>query len=86
VSGIYSRSLFWESTPGSLYASAANGDPSLGIELNAGARYETEDGFFGQLQYGILFPLGGFHRVDANGNGINSDNPQALRAVVGIKF
>lgn len=83
VAGIYSRALFAESTPSWLYG---NTDPSLGIELNAGVRYETEDGFFGQVQYGILFPLTGFLKHDALGNSVQLDNAQALRAVVGIKF
>ncbi len=86
ASVIYSRAIFFNSTPAAPYDPSGNGDASLGIEINAGARYETEDGFFGQLQYGILFPLAGFRRTDASGQPINIDNPQALRAVVGIKF
>lgn len=87
ASAIYSRALFLQSTPGALY----NGNESLGIEINGGARYETEDGFYGQLQYGILFPLEGFKKggTDVNSNvttAVNLENPQALRAVVGIKF
>ena len=61
-------------------------DGNLGIELNVGARYETEDGFFGQLQYGYLFPLGGLAYFGSDGNPITLDNPQALRAVVGIRY
>ena len=46
------------STPRSTPSGAgAAGNPNLGVEINVGARYETEDGFFGQLEYGILFPL-----------------------------
>jgi uncharacterized protein (TIGR04551 family) len=84
ASFIYSRAVFLESVPG--YAYGAN-DPSLGIEINAGVRYETEDGFFGQLQYGILFPLGAFAK-NAPGApvAVSLDNAQALRAVLGIKF
>ena len=89
---IYSRAIFVESTPGARYTEAGN---SLGIEINGGVRYETEDGFFGQLQYGILFPLEGFMKRDGldsgpgttiAGNRIPSENAQALRAVVGIRF
>lgn len=92
VAGIYSRAIFAESAPGAFFA---NGDANLGIELNGGVRYETEDGFFGQVQYGILFPLGGFARqlgstTDANGRvtgtAVTLDNPQAVRAIVGIRF
>jgi len=87
---IYSRSIFAESAPGALYTDSGN---SLGVEINGGVRYETEDGFFGQLQYGILFPLEGFMKKDGintgapvGGSQIARDNAQALRAVVGIRF
>jgi uncharacterized protein (TIGR04551 family) len=83
---IYSRAIFAESAPSWGVGSA--GDPNLGIEINGGVRYETEDGFFGQVQYGILFPLGGFAKktvVNGEAN-VVLDNAQALRAVIGIKF
>ncbi|MFT3710434.1 MAG: TIGR04551 family protein [Archangium sp.] len=86
---IYSRAIFADSTPGAGYAGNGN---SLGIEINGGVRYETEDGFYGQLQYGILFPLEGFMKRDVlmssgiTGNEIQRENAQALRAVIGIKF
>ncbi|MDP3154065.1 MAG: TIGR04551 family protein [Archangium sp.] len=90
ASVIYSRALFPESAPGFPYA---NSNASLGVEINGGARYETEDGFYGQLQYGILFPLEGFKKggplADGSASNVplaNIENPQALRAVVGIKF
>ncbi len=83
ASVIYSRALFAESAPGAPFqGSGAN----LGVEINGGARYETEDGFFGQVQYGILFPLDGFLKRDVGGNLVTLENPQAVRAVVGIKF
>jgi|APLak6261679142_1056127.scaffolds.fasta_scaffold00086_22 uncharacterized protein (TIGR04551 family) len=80
---IYSRAIFRESVPGAKFADANN---SLGVEINGGVRYETEDGFFGQLQYGILFPLEGFWKNNADGTKVTLDNAQALRAVVGIRF
>ncbi len=89
ASAIYSRAIFKDSTPGVIYA---NSNESLGVEINGGARYETEDGFYGQLQYGILFPLEGFKKGGqfangtSGGNSVTLENPQALRAVVGIKF
>ncbi len=93
ASGLYSRVLFPQSAPGSLYTDS---NESLGVELNAGVRYETEDGFFGQLQYGILFPLEGFmlktdpyvagQNTQLGGSRVTLDNPQALRAVFGIRF
>ncbi len=95
ASVIYSRAIFLESTPGAPYVGA---NPSLGVEINGGARYETEDGFYGQIQYGILFPLEGFTMVNdrpdvprtgvgvVDGTRVTLDNPQALRAVFGIRF
>lgn len=92
AAGIYSRTLFLTSAPGGAYV---GGNESLGIELNGGARYETEDGFYGQLMYGILFPLEGFTKRDGpvtgtadliDGTKVTLENPQALRAVVGIRF
>lgn len=80
---IYSRAIFAESAPGAPFL---NSGANLGVEINGGARYETEDGFFGQVQYGILFPMDGFAKRDVAGNAITLENPQALRAVVGIKF
>ena len=88
ASVIYSRALFLTSTPGALFADNGAGE-SLGIEINGGVRYETEDGFYGQLQYGILFPLEGFFQrtgPNASDTRLTLDNPQALRAVVGIRF
>ncbi|MCC6332758.1 MAG: TIGR04551 family protein [Myxococcales bacterium] len=79
---IWSRAIFVGSTPGG----AAGQDANLGVEINAGARYETEDGFFAQLQYGILFPLGGFAQRDALNQAVTLDNAQALRGLFGIRF
>jgi len=79
---IYSRSIFAESTP----STTSN---ALGLELNVGARYETEDGFFAQLAYGILFPLAGLQNFSNNNPGLSTpglDNAQALRGMLGIKF
>lgn len=82
--GIYSRAIFAESTPSAGNVATAP-DPNLGIELNAGARYETEDGFYAQAQYGVLFPLGGFNR-EVSGVSTPLVNAQALRGVFGIRF
>ncbi len=84
---IYSRAIYAESTPSALGRADGTvvGDANLGFEINLGARYETEDGFFGELRWGILFPLGGFG--DQRPNAAQSlDSAQALRGTVGIKF
>lgn len=83
---IYSRAIFAESAPGGTITGTP--DANLGVEINGGARYETEDGFFAQAQYGILFPLGGFAAKDL-ANPLNMktlDFAQAVRGNIGIKF
>jgi uncharacterized protein (TIGR04551 family) len=79
---IYSRAVFSQGTP----SGASN---SLGVEINAGVRYETEDGFFAQFMYGVLFPLAGLQQPPTQNllappPGL--DTAQALRAMLGIRF
>lgn len=80
---IYSRAVFSQGTP-----SGASND--LGVEFNAGVRYETDDGFFAQFMYGVLFPLAGLQQPPPPPNSAISlpglDNAQALRAMLGIRF
>lgn len=90
---IYSRAIYGESTPSATVITDANGvqtvksDQNLGVEINVGARYETEDGFYGQLMWGILFPLDGFKdpRI-LGGQSAPLESAQALRGSVGIRF
>ena len=84
---IYSRAVYMQSTPSYhvLGDGKKQGDSNLGFEINLGARYETEDGFFGELRWGILFPLGGFSDPRPNAS-TNLDSCQSLRGAVGIKF
>ena len=49
---IYSKALKPTSTP-------SGTSTQLGFEVNAGVRYQTDDGFYAQLAYGILFPFDG---------------------------
>lgn len=83
---IYSRAIYAESTPSAQTASQANAN--LGLEINLGARYETEDGFFGQLQWGILFPFDGFKYTGPAPGSVTPtlDSAQVLRGSVGIRF
>jgi uncharacterized protein (TIGR04551 family) len=86
---IYSRAIFASSTPSA--GPGKPGDANLGIEINAGARYETEDGFFGQLEWGILFPLPGLANsnptaISFTGVPVDLESAQALRASIGIRF
>jgi hypothetical protein len=37
-------------------------------------------------QYGVLFPLGAFNRIDSNGLRDDAKAPQTLQILVGIRF
>jgi uncharacterized protein (TIGR04551 family) len=79
ASAVISRAQYQSSTPGQT-------DSWLGVELDGGLKYETEDGFFAQLTYAILFPLGGLGNYPATASATGLDNAQALRGLMGIKF
>lgn len=78
ASAIYSRAVYASSTP-------SQKDNSLGLELDLGARYQTEDGFFAGLTYAVLFPFSGLNPSN-NPTQTSLDTAQALRGVLGIKF
>lgn len=87
---IWSRATAPVQTPGN--------DPDLGLEINARLYYRSEDGpevldgFYGSLQYGILFPLGGLGYLEDEGrpqiSGGNPDleNAQILRLILGVQY
>lgn len=89
---IYSRAIYAESTPSARNTTMGIvADANLGVEINAGARYETEDGFFGELRWGILFPLEGLKNNIPNatqfgGAPVALESAQALRGSIGIHF
>ncbi|MBN1205759.1 MAG: TIGR04551 family protein [Myxococcaceae bacterium] len=74
---IYSQALYAESTPSTT-------STSLGVEVNAGARYETEDGFVAGLTWGILFPMGGLQEIPALRR--DFETAQAVRGTLAIRF
>ena len=75
---IYSKALKPTSTP-------SGNSTQLGLEIDAGVRYQTDDGFYAQLMYGVLFPFDGlqFGYLSAP---VSPAIAQALRAQVGIRF
>ncbi len=81
---IYSRTVFAESAPAYSTATGAVNSPDLGLEVNAGARYQTEDGFHFELQWGMLFPLAGLETGEINQPDL--EQAQSLRAKIGIRF
>src|SRR5258708_11283867 len=76
---IYSRAVYARETPSTT-------NPNLGVELNLGIRYETEDGFFAQAAWGVLFPLGGLGFNPATPNAPGLETAQALRGLMGVRF
>jgi len=76
---IYSRAIYAQSTPSERNA-------GLGIEFNLGARYESEEGFFAQLGWGILFPLSGLGGWNSYGEAQKAKTANALRGALGIRF
>ncbi len=73
---IYSRAMEADSTPSYDHQTLENKDdalpikrktdPNLGVELDLDVFYTSVDGFGIGLQYGVLFPLGGFGYWDPN--------------------
>ena len=79
---IYSKALKPTSTP-------SGTSTQLGIEIDAGVRYQTDDGFYAQLAYGVLFPFDGLQFSYASpylGAPVSPGVAQALRAQLGIRF
>jgi uncharacterized protein (TIGR04551 family) len=84
LSGIYSQAMFAESTPSS--TGPGTGNKALGIELDGGLRYGTDDGFSAFLDYGLLFPLGGFDDNRAFPAPASSSKANAIRTGLVVKF
>lgn len=82
-SATYSRAVFAESAPG-WRADGTPGAADLGIELSAGAQFQTDDGFIANIRYGALFPLAGLKNYQQN-----LDSPSiahGIRGTFGIRF
>jgi len=75
---VYSQALYAQSTPSTV-------SRSLGLEVDLGARYETEDGFVAGLNWGILFPMAGL-QVSPDAVQREFETAQALRGTLGIRF
>jgi uncharacterized protein (TIGR04551 family) len=75
---IYSKALKPTSTP-------SGSSTQLGLEIDAGVRYQTDDGFYAQLAYGVLFPFDGLHYGYIS-TALGAAVAQTLRAQLGIRF
>jgi uncharacterized protein (TIGR04551 family) len=76
---IYSQALYAQSTP-------SGTSRSLGVEVDAGARYETEDGFVAGLTWGIFFPMAGLQEPAGSLLVRDFETAQALRGTLGVRF
>lgn len=76
---VYSQALYAQSTPSTV-------SRSLGLEVDLGARYETEDGFVAGLNWGILFPMSGLQEPPDSGTQREFETAQAIRGTLGIRF
>jgi uncharacterized protein (TIGR04551 family) len=75
---VYSQALYGSSTPSA--TALGTGKKPLGVEFDTKVDYATDDGFAAWLQYGVLFPLGGF---DGAGG---LTRAHAFRAGVALRF
>jgi uncharacterized protein (TIGR04551 family) len=77
---IYSQALYAQSTPSTT-------SRSLGFEVDAGARYETEDGFVAGLSYGIFFPMAGLQEPAQDALFFREfETAQAIRGTIAVRF
>ena len=76
---IYSQALYAQSTP-------STESSALGVEVDLGARYETEDGFVAGISWGILFPMAGLQEPTGSLARPDFETAQALRGTIGIRF
>jgi uncharacterized protein (TIGR04551 family) len=74
-------------------ASQTWGDSSnLGLELDISLYYRSEDGpdimdgFYGMVQWGVLFPFRGLQGLDADGDRLDNMNAMMFRGVAGVSF
>ncbi|WP_224364305.1 TIGR04551 family protein [Hyalangium versicolor] len=75
---IYSQALYAESTPSTT-------NRALGLEVDLGARYETEDGFVAGINWGILFPMAGLQEPPDVAQR-DFETAQAIRGTLAVRF
>ncbi|MGO8968658.1 MAG: TIGR04551 family protein [Myxococcaceae bacterium] len=80
---IYSQAIYTSSTPSA--SQVGLGSNSLGLEFDLGLRYNTEDGLFVWLYYGLLIPFGGLQNT-ASIIPTGFHVAQSIRGMIGIRF
>lgn len=58
----------------------------LGVELDAGINYVSDDGFISSIAYGVLFPLSGLDQINASGSPVSAQSAQTVRGFFGIVY
>lgn len=76
---IGSGAVYEESTP-------SGTSRLLGLEVNAGARYQTEDGFVAGLQWGMLLPQAGLNNPTVGSTIPPLETAHAVRGIIGITY
>jgi uncharacterized protein (TIGR04551 family) len=76
---VYSQALHPESTPSTTHA-------PLGVELDIGFSYASDDGFMAWLSYGFLVPLAGFDFAPTSPLTSSLASAHALRTGLAVKF
>lgn len=77
---VYSQAMLASSTPSALHT-------PLGVELDVGLSYASDDGFVARVDYGYLQPLDGMRFYKADPADIRPlARGQALRTALGVKF
>ena len=68
-------------------ASTLGNKYSYGVELDGALRYhDAREPIFFQVQYGVMFPLPGFNRINPDGTRENARAVQSIQGQLGIRF
>ncbi len=74
---VYSQAVYASSTPSGTHA-------PLGLELDLGLSYQSDDGFIAFLNYGLLQPLSGLGYENPEGRSLS--RAHAIRSGIAVKF
>jgi uncharacterized protein (TIGR04551 family) len=74
---VYSQAIYPQSTP-------STDQKPLGVELDVGVRYKSDDGFVFFLEYGVLQPMNGLAYLDKGAGSLS--RAQNLHGGLGIVF
>jgi uncharacterized protein (TIGR04551 family) len=76
---VYSQALHVLSTPG--------GAAPLGLELDTGIHFNSDDGFIATFDYGILFPFAGLGEIASSaGPAVSASIAQTVRLLLGVRY